>query len=63
MVTLVYQSLFQELFKGLHILFLHDFGQDSQSISLIHFVFRLSSILGKHVDDYKDFILTDFQFL
>ena len=59
-IALGEQSLFDETIKTLHILFVNNFGEDTERVCLDHIVVTLLDVLAKARDDDEDLILVDF---
>lgn len=63
MVTLVKQSLLEELFKGLHVLLINNFGEHTQGVGFHNRVLSVLDILGQARDNDEHFTLMNIKFL
>lgn len=63
MITFTQQSLLDELVQTLHILFVHNFGENSERVRLDHLIFGLLYVFGEARDNNKNFIFVHLELL
>lgn len=62
-VALVNEGLLQVFLQRLHVQVIDDLGKHSERVSLVHFVFVLTYVLGQLGDDDENFVLVGFKLL
>lgn len=61
MIAFADQGLLNKAIETLHVLFVNDLCEDSESVGLNHVVVTLLDIFAQTRDDNEDFILVDFE--